>query len=116
LEALLAHLEATDQLDAPLPRATVIGHVHLHVADLDQAVDFYRRLLGFGDQGISARQGAAFVSAGGYHHHIGLKRGWESALRRPGRQQVALFHHRLAGRIEVGVWRASPPGAVPFEA
>jgi catechol 2,3-dioxygenase len=53
-----------------------IGHVHLKVADLDRAVDFYRDVLGFdlmqrlGDQ-------AAFLSAGGYHHHIGLNT-WES--------------------------------------
>src|SRR5437762_3234382 len=54
-----------------------IGHVHLKVADLDRALAFYRDVLGFeltqrfGDQ-------AAFLSAGGYHHHIGLNT-WESA-------------------------------------
>jgi catechol 2,3-dioxygenase len=53
-----------------------IGHVHLKVADLDRAIGFYRDVLGFdlmqqmGDQ-------AAFLSAGGYHHHIGLNT-WES--------------------------------------
>ena len=53
-----------------------IGHVHLKVADLDRAIAFYRDVLGFelmqrtGDQ-------AAFLSAGGYHHHIGLNT-WES--------------------------------------
>ena len=53
-----------------------IGHVHLKVADLDRAIEFYRDVLGFdlmqklGDQ-------AAFLSAGGYHHHIGLNT-WES--------------------------------------
>jgi catechol 2,3-dioxygenase len=56
---------------------TDIGHVHLKVADLDRAIGFYRDVLGFelmqrmGDQ-------AAFLSAGGYHHHIGLNT-WESA-------------------------------------
>jgi catechol 2,3-dioxygenase len=56
---------------------TDIGHVHLKVADLDRALGFYRDVLGFelmqrmGDQ-------AAFLSAGGYHHHIGLNT-WESA-------------------------------------
>ena len=55
---------------------TRIGHVHLKVADLERALSFYRDLLGFeliqkiGDQ-------AAFISAGGYHHHIGLNT-WES--------------------------------------
>ena len=50
---------------------TTIGHVHLTVADLDRALSFYRDLLGFE---ISARYGesAVFLSAGGYHHHIGL--------------------------------------------
>lgn len=49
----------------------VVGHVHLTVADLDQSLSFYRDLLGFE---ISARYGesAVFLSAGGYHHHIGL--------------------------------------------
>jgi catechol 2,3-dioxygenase len=56
---------------------TDIGHVHLKVADLERAIGFYRDVLGFelmqrmGDQ-------AAFLSAGGYHHHIGLNT-WESA-------------------------------------
>ena len=55
---------------------TRIGHVHLKVADLERALSFYRDLLGFeliqkiGDQ-------AAFISAGGYHHHIGLNI-WDS--------------------------------------
>ena len=59
-----------------IPAGTRIGHVHLKVADLERALDFYMGVLGFdlvqryGDQ-------AAFVSAGGYHHHIGLNT-WES--------------------------------------
>jgi len=54
-----------------------IGHVHLKVADLDRALDFYGGVLGFE---LTQRYGsqAAFVSAGGYHHHIGLNT-WESA-------------------------------------
>src|SRR6185295_8388676 len=53
-----------------------IGHVHLKVADLQRALDFYCRVLGFE---ITQRLGssAAFISAGGYHHHIGLNT-WES--------------------------------------
>ena len=53
-----------------------IGHVHLKVADLDRAIDFYRDVLGFD---LMQRMGdqAAFLSAGGYHHHIGLNT-WES--------------------------------------
>lgn len=54
-----------------------IGHVHLKVADLDRSLAFYRDVLGFE---ITQRYGdqAAFLSAGGYHHHIGLNT-WESA-------------------------------------
>jgi catechol 2,3-dioxygenase len=53
-----------------------IGHVHLKVADLDRAIGFYRDVLGFE---LTQRYGAqaAFLSAGGYHHHIGLNT-WES--------------------------------------
>jgi catechol 2,3-dioxygenase len=48
-----------------------IGHVHLKVADLDRALDFWCGVLGFEEQARMGDQ-AAFVSAGGYHHHIGL--------------------------------------------
>ena len=59
-----------------LPSAIRIGHVHLKVADLSRALDFYVGVLGFQ---LMQRYGtqAAFVSAGGYHHHIGLNT-WES--------------------------------------
>ena len=53
-----------------------IGHVHLKVADLDRAVEFYSGALGF--EVMVRWPGAAFLSAGGYHHHIGLNT-WESA-------------------------------------
>jgi catechol 2,3-dioxygenase len=58
-----------------------IGHVHLKVADLERAIGFYRDVLGFE---LTQRLGsqAAFLSAGGYHHHIGLNT-WESAGGRP---------------------------------
>lgn len=56
--------------------ATRVGHVHLKVADLDRAIAFYSGILGFD---VTQRYGAqaAFLSAGGYHHHIGLNT-WES--------------------------------------
>ncbi|MCW3782661.1 VOC family protein [Defluviimonas salinarum] len=58
------------------PPETRIGHVHLKVADLDRAIAFYSGLLGFA---VTQKYGtgAAFLSAGGYHHHIGLNT-WES--------------------------------------
>jgi catechol 2,3-dioxygenase len=55
---------------------TRIGHVHLKVSDLDRAIAFYRDVMGFEVQQIYGAQ-AAFLSAGGYHHHIGLNT-WES--------------------------------------
>lgn len=55
---------------------TRIGHVHLKVADLDRAIAFYSGVLGFPVQQLYGRQ-AAFLGAGGYHHHIGLNT-WES--------------------------------------
>ena len=60
----------------PIHSETRIGHVHLKVADLERSLRFYRDVLGFE---VTARLGnsAAFLSAGGYHHHIGLNT-WES--------------------------------------
>jgi catechol 2,3-dioxygenase len=58
------------------PRVT-IGHVHLKVADLERSLRFYRDLLGF-DVMQRMGAGAVFLSAGGYHHHLGLNT-WESA-------------------------------------
>ena len=60
----------------PIDPGVDIGHVHLKVADLDRAVGFYRDALGFEETTRLGDQ-AAFLSAGGYHHHIGLNT-WES--------------------------------------
>jgi catechol 2,3-dioxygenase len=71
LAGLLAELDRERQPWIGLPAATRVGHIHLHVADLRQAEAFYCALLGFD---LVQRYGpsALFVSAGGYHHHIGL--------------------------------------------
>ena len=63
-------------MTTPIDSAVCIGHVHLKVADLERALGFYCGVLGFE---LTQRYGeqAAFVSAGGYHHHIGLNT-WES--------------------------------------
>lgn len=68
---------ARDAAFGPIAPGTRIGHVHLKVADLQRALDFYCGVLGFE---LTQRYGsqAAFISAGGYHHHIGLNT-WQSA-------------------------------------
>src|SRR5476649_2940739 len=93
-----------------IPADTRIGHVHLKVSDLDKALDFYHGLLGFE---ITQRFGtqAAFISAGGYHHHIGLNT-WHSkgadpapinapglyhtAIAYPTRKDLAIIFKRLS--------------------
>ena len=62
--------------EAPLPAETRIGHVHLRVSDLERAINFYRDLMGF-ELMVKMGGEAAFLSAGGYHHHIGLNT-WQS--------------------------------------
>ena len=74
-----------------IPPQTKIGHVHLKVADLKRATDFYCGLLGFEE---TERMGddAVFISAGGYHHHIGLNT-WYSKGENPAPQKsTGLFH------------------------
>ena len=75
----------------PIDPRTRIGHVHLKVADLERALGFYRDVLGFE---LTQRYGpgAAFVAAGGYHHHIGLNV-WESrGGSPPPRGATGLYH------------------------
>lgn len=78
-------------MDYTIPDSTRIGHVHLKVADIPRSLTFYQDLLGFqimqwyGDQ-------AVFISAGGYHHHIGLNT-WYSKNASPApRNSAGLFH------------------------
>ena len=61
--------------DTSIPAQTRIGHVHLKVADLERAIGFYRDYLGF--DLLFDFESAAFLSAGGYHHHVGLN-SWHS--------------------------------------
>jgi len=73
------------------PPATRIGHIHLKVSDLDRAIWFYGDVLGFE---LTQRFGAqaAFLSAGGYHHHIGLNT-WESAGGNPPPPNATGLYH-----------------------
>ena len=78
-------------MDSPIDPDVRIGHVHLKVADLERAIAFYRNVLGFE---LTQRYGtqAAFLSAGGYHHHIGLNT-WHSKDAPPARKDgVGLYH------------------------
>lgn len=78
-------------LDYTIPVKTRIGHVHLKVADLQRSIDFYCGILGFE---ITARYGseAAFISAGGYHHHIGLNTWYSKGMPAAPQAAAGLFH------------------------
>lgn len=98
----------------PIDPGARVGHVHLKVADLERALGFWRDVLGFEEQARYGDQ-AVFVSAGGYHHHIGLNT-WESqggtpppsghtglyhvAIRYPDRKTLADALRRL---VEAGI-------------
>ena len=90
--------------DYTAPAGTGIGHVHLQVTDLERALAFYHGVLGFG---VMQRFGAqaAFLSAGGYHHHIGLNT-WYSRGGRPAQREAAagLYHAaiRYPTRADLG--------------
>jgi len=72
VNALLSYLKEDDRLDVSIPPETRTGHVHLHVRNIEEAVDFYHGIIGFDVMGIAKAFRMAFVSAGGYHHHVGL--------------------------------------------
>jgi catechol 2,3-dioxygenase len=78
-------------LDYIIPASTRIGHVHLKVADINRSLKFYQELLGFR---IEQRYGtdAVFISAGGYHHHIGLNT-WHSKNGPPAPLHAAGLYH-----------------------
>ena|SRR5829696_5401622 len=78
-------------MDYKTPVETKIGHAHLKVADIDRALTFYRDLLGFE---ITQRYGgsAVFLSAGGYHHHIGLNTWYSKGAPPAPVASAGLFH------------------------
>jgi catechol 2,3-dioxygenase len=113
VDDLLGELEPPESEPfAGLPPETTMGHVHLKVADIPQTLQFYRDALGFA---LMAQLGpyAAFLSAGGYHHHIGANT-WESAGAAPPPPGSAALRHativlpddaardRLLDRVEHG--------------
>ena len=80
--------------DGPIPAGTRIGHVHLKVSDLERAIRFYRDIMGFE---LVTRLGdeAAFLSAGGYHHHIGLNTWTSRGGAPPARGTTGLYHFAI---------------------
>lgn len=74
-----------------IPPQTRIGHVHLKVADLERSLRFYRDLLGFEVTMYYGNQ-AAFISAGGYHHHIGLNTWQSEGAPAASKSGVGLYH------------------------
>ena len=105
VESLLGELDdpATEPFEG-LPDGTTMGHVHLRVADVPATVEFYRDVLGMD---VMAQLGptAAFLSAGGYHHHIGGNT-WESRGASPAPPGLATLRH--ATIVAAGRGRAGP--------
>ena len=112
-DSLLGELDdpASEPFDG-LPSGTVMGHIHLRVASIPETVAFFRDVLGFGLI-AELRDQAAFLSAGGYHHHVGANT-WESAGAPPAPAGTASLRHativlpdadaraRVVARVERG--------------
>ncbi len=92
LRALLAEAQADARPWTGLPAGTRLGHMHLQVAAIPAARDFYHGVLGFDIVFDWERMGALFVSAGGYHHHLGLNT-WQSRGGRPAPAGSAGLRH-----------------------
>ena len=84
----------TTKKDPQIHPKTRIGHIHLKVSDLKRSLEFYSKILGF-ELTSQIGDSAAFLSAGGYHHHIGLNT-WESAGGSPPpRESTGLYHFAI---------------------
>jgi catechol 2,3-dioxygenase len=119
LENLLGELDDPEQEPfESLPAGTVMGHVHLQVADIPETLRFYREVVGF-DEMASYGSQATFLSAGGYHHHVGANT-WASASAPPPPEGSASLRLAtvvlpdLASRDEV-VGRVAATGQDPEE-
>lgn len=102
LDSVLGELPDARELQELAPAGTHIGHVHLQVADLGESERFYSGLLGF-DVMVRGYPGALFVSAGGYHHHLGLNT-WHSrgaAPPAPGAIGLRSFEIKLPNAAEL---------------
>jgi catechol 2,3-dioxygenase len=103
LQGLADELASAEALQRSVPAGTTIGHVHLQVASIPDAEAFYHGVLGF-DVMTRGYPGALFVSAGGYHHHLGLNT-WHSAgsgPAAPGAVGLRSYEVILPDRAELG--------------
>jgi len=110
--------DAAPDADPGVPDGGVIGHVHLNVSDIPQAEAFYSGVLGF-DVVVRSYPGALFVSAGGYHHHLGLNT-WSSAGGAPNTPDtLGLDGYTVvlpdAAAVAEAVERLTAAGAAPGE-
>jgi catechol 2,3-dioxygenase len=92
VDALMTHLKEDDRLDVSIPPETRMGHIHLHVRDIEEAVAFYHGVIGFDLMGIATAFRMAFVSAGGYHHHVGLNTWQGKGVSPPPADALGLHH------------------------
>lgn len=106
--------DLADAASAPwsgLPPGTTLGHMHLHVGDLDRAGAFYRDALGFDE--MASLRGALFLAAGGYHHHLGVNV-WAAGAPSPGDADAQLLEWTLripdAGQAEAAARRLTDAG------
>jgi catechol 2,3-dioxygenase len=90
IRGVLAAAEAEDQPWGGFPAGTMIGHMHLQVGDIPTAARFYSEVLGFDI--VAQMPSALFVSAGGYHHHIGMNT-WHSRGAKPAPAGSAGLRH-----------------------
>ena len=115
LDSVLGELSGADTEANGMPAGTRIGHVHLNVAELSAAEDFYAGALGF-DVTVRSYPGALFFSTGGYHHQIGVNTwaGRERRRRHPARSGCAGSSSRSQARPSSSRWNgaSAPPGSI----
>jgi len=88
IRGLIAEGERDAEPWEVIPAGTRVGHIHLQVGDITEAKQFYHTILGFDVTADLSEHGALFVSAGGYHHHIGLNT-WHSRGAKPTPENAA---------------------------
>lgn len=94
VEGLLSTIGEQGDREVKLPRGTRIGHIHLHVANLEKAVAFYRDVVGF-ELMMLYGSSAGFLSAGGYHHHVGINTWAGEGAPEPGPGSTGLVEYSI---------------------